>query len=140
MVLGDFAKIINAQNVQLEVDGAADEVITLYNLRTVKDFGINRRNTRGGAVDTPTYAIKEIIADATVSQDVYNFFDTQSEITPRGGFDEDTFTITGEAISDDADNVVISGTYYVRRLETLGAERGQYDINLTLRIKPDQEE
>ena len=61
MTLGDFTKVVNAQNVTLE-KGASGEVITLYNIRLSDESIIDRRNTRDGSIDTPAFSIIEIIA------------------------------------------------------------------------------
>lgn len=134
MALGVFANVINAQNVILEV-GTQGEVLTLFNIVTTDDSTLDRRNTRGGPIDTPTFNLREITADATISNDLYEHFESLRSLTGTGGLSSESFTITGENLSgDNSDDVSITGTYVLRRLETRGAERGRYDITLTMRL------
>jgi hypothetical protein len=135
MVLGDFTKVINAQNVLLSV-GAQGEVVTLYNLRHMSESIIDRRNTRGGSIDTPTFTLDEIIADATISKALYQHFEGQRVLSSRGALPSESFTITGEAISTGADDVVITGNYILRRMEDIGQEQGRYEVTLTMRVTP----
>lgn len=135
MVLGDFTKVINAQNVLLAV-GAQGEVITLYNIRHSSESIIDRRNTRGGSIDTPSFTLDEIIADCTISKALYQHFETLRVLTSRGALPSESFTITGEAISTGADDVVITGSYILRRMEDIGQEQGRYEITLTMRVTP----
>ncbi len=135
MTLGDFTKVINAQNVLLEV-GAQGEVITLYNLRHSSESIIDRRNTRGGSIDTPAFTLDEIVADCTISKDLYDFFIGLRSLGTRGALTSTSFTITGVAKSADVDNVVITGDFILRRLEDIGQEQGRYEVTLTMRVIP----
>ena len=70
MTLGDFSKVVNAQNVTF-TKGASGEVITLFDINLIDESIIDRRNPRGGSIDTPTFPLIEIEASATLSEDVY---------------------------------------------------------------------
>lgn len=135
MTLGDFTKVINAQNVLLEV-GNEGEVITLFNIRHSSESIIDRVNTRGGPIDTPTFTLDEIIADCTISKLLYDHFIGQRTLSDRGALPSETFKITGEAISAAADDVIIQGSYILRRLEDIAQEQGRYTVTLTMRVTP----
>jgi len=140
MTLGDFTKVVNAQNVLLEV-GTQGEVITLFNIRHSSESIIDRVNTRGGPIDTPTFTLDEIIADCTISKDLYDHFIGQRTLTDRGALPSESFTITGESILDTTgpvggNDVIITGNYILRRLEDIAQEQGRYTVTLTMRVTP----
>jgi len=134
MTLGDFTKVVNAQNVTLE-KGASGEVITLYNIRLSDESIIDRRNTRDGSIDTPAFSIIEIIADAVLSEDVYDAYRAMRQLTTRGALPTDTFKIVATAISGSGDDWTETGTFILRRMEDIAQEAGRYEVTLTLRIR-----
>lgn len=138
MTLGDLSKAINAQNVLLEV-GSEGEVITLYNIRHSSESILDRRNTRGGSIDTPAFTLDEIIADCTISKLLFDHFTSLRVLTGRGALPSESFTITGESIDATNvpnDDVVVTGDYILRRLEDIGQEQGRYEVTLTMRVTP----
>lgn len=134
MTLGNFSKVVNAQNVTLE-KGASGEVITLYNIRLSDESIIDRRNTRDGSIDTPAFSIIEIIADAVLSEDLYLAYRAMRQLTSRGALPTDTFKIIATAISSAADDFEETGTFILRRMEDIAQEAGRYEVTLTLRIQ-----
>ena len=134
MTLGDFSKVVNAQNVTLE-KGASGEVITLYNIRLSDESIIDRRNTRDGSIDTPAFSIIEVIADAVLSEDLYLAYRAMRQLTSRGALPSDTFKIIATAISSASDDWEETGTFILRRMEDIAQEQGRYEVTLTLRIK-----
>ena len=134
MVLGDFSKVVNAQNVTFE-KGASGELVTLYNIRLIDESTIDRRNTRQQPIDTPTHSLIEIIADATLSEDAYLAFRAMRQLSSRGALPTDTFKIIATAISTAADDWEETGTFILRRMEDIAQEQGRYEVNLTIRIQ-----
>ena len=134
MVLGDFSKVVNAQNVTFE-KGASGEVITLYNIRLSDESIIDRRNPRAGPIDTPTFSLIEIVADAVLSEDVYLAFRAMRQLTVRGALPTDTFKIIATAISTATDDFEETGTFILRRMEDIAQEQGRYEVTLTIRIQ-----
>jgi hypothetical protein len=136
VTLGDLSKAVNAQNVLLSVNSPLEEVVTLYNIRHSSESILDRRNTRAGAIDTPSFTLDEITADCTISKDLYDHFSALRVLTSRGALPVDDFRITGEAISVVGDDVIVTGSYVLRRLEDVGQEQGRYDVTLTMRVTP----
>ena len=134
MTLGNFSKVVNAQNVTLE-KGASGEVVTLYNIRLSDESIIDRRNTRDGSIDTPAFSIIEIVADAVLSEDLYLAYRAMRQLTTRGALPTDTFKIIATAISSAADDWEEEGTFILRRMEDIAQEAGRYEVTLTLRIR-----
>lgn len=136
MVLGDFNKVVNAQNVTFE-KGAEGELVTLYNIRLSDESIIDRRNARGGPIDTPTFSLIEIIAEATLSEDAYLSFRAMRQLTTRGALPTDTFKIIATAKSAAIDDWTETGTFILRRMEDIAQEQGRYEVTLTIRIQGD---
>ena len=131
--LGVFANVMNAQNVTLKVD-SSDDVISLFNIRLSDQSVLDRRNARDGAIDTPSFALLEITADAVVDKALYEHFQTQRILTDRGALPSEAFSITAAAISTSSFDSTVSGTYTLRGLDVVAAERGRYECTLTMRI------
>lgn len=136
MVLGDFSKVVNAQNVTFE-KGASGELVTLHNIRLSDESIIDRRNARGGPIDTPTFSLIEIVAEATLSEDAYLAFRAMRQLTTRGALPSDSFKIIATAISSAADDWEETGNFILRRMEDIAQEQGRYDVTLTIRIQGD---
>lgn len=134
MVLGVFANIINAQNVTFQ-KGSEGELITLYDIRLIDESVIDRRNARGGPIDTPTFSLIEIVAKASLSEDVYLSFRLMRQLTARGALPTDTFNIVATAPSGAAADFTDSGTFILRRMEDIAQEQGRYEVELTIRIQ-----
>ena len=134
MTLGDFDKVVNAQNVTF-TKGASGEVITLYDIKLIDESVIDRRNTREQPVDTPTHSLLEIEASAVLSEDLYLAYRAMRQLTSRGALPTDTFTIVATAISTATDDWTESGTFILRRMESIAQEQGRYEVRLTIRIQ-----
>jgi len=134
--IGDFTKAINAQNVLLEV-GNDNEVATLFNIRHSSESIIDRVNTRAGPIDTPTFTLDEIIADCTISEDLYDHFLAQRVLSDRGALPSEAFKIIGQAAAvSGADDTELTGNYILRRFEDIAQEQGRYTVTLTMRVTP----
>lgn len=133
MALGDITKVVSAKNVRLTV-GTTDEVITLTKVRFSDESIVDRKNTRGGPIDTPTYAIEEIVAHATLSKLLNDHFRALRILSARGALPVEAFVLKGEAITEAADDFQTSGTYFLRKYESEALETGTYDAILTIRI------
>lgn len=133
MVLGDYTKLVNAQNVTFKK--GTDEAVTLYNIRLSDESVIDRRNARGGPIDTPTFSIVEVIADCVLSEDLYTAFRAMRVLTSRGALPTATYAIVATAISASADDWTETGTFILRKMEDIALEKGRYEVTLTLRLQ-----
>lgn len=135
MTLGDFTKVVNAQNVTLQV-GSEGEVITLYDARLNDESVIDRRNTRAGFLDTPSFSLIEFVGKAVISKDLYTHFRGQRQLTDRGALPTESITIIAENIGLSADDFTESATSYIlRRMDSIAQERGRYEVELTIRMQ-----
>ncbi len=134
MTLGDFTKVVNAQNVTLEV-GVSGEVITLYNIRVLDESVIDRRNPRAGPIDTPSFSLIEVTGDAVLSEDLYLHMRALRQLSTRGALPTEAVKVVATNIGVIADDWTETGTYLLRRMETNAQERGRYEVNLTMRIQ-----
>lgn len=134
MPLGDYTKVVNAQNVTFET-GSDGEVLTLYNCRLSDESVIDRRNPRNGPIDTPTFQLIELIADAVIDKDLYTKFRNMRILTSRGALPTDTFNLVATNIGAPADDFTDSGTFILRRMEDIAQEQGRYEVTLTMRIQ-----
>lgn len=134
MTLGDFEKVVNAQNVTLEV-GSSGEVLTLYNIKLLDESPIDRRNTRQEPVDTPAHSLLEITGDAVLSEDLYLHMRALRQLTTRGALPSEQVKVIATNIGVIADDWTETGTYILRRMESLAQEAGRYEVNLTMRVK-----
>jgi len=135
MTLGDFTKTVNAQNVTLQV-GSQGEVITLYDARLNDESPIDRRNTRTGFLDTPSFSLIEFIGKAVISKDLYTHFRGQRQLTTRGALPTESISILAENIGIIADDFTDSSTSYIlRRMDSIAQEAGRYEVELTIRMQ-----
>lgn len=134
MTLGDFTKVVNAQNVTLEV-GSSGEIITLYNVRVLDESTIDRRNPRAGPIDTPTFSLIEITGDAVLSEDLYLHMRALRQLTSRGALPTEQVQVIATNIGVVADDWTETGTYILRRMESIAQEFGRYEVNMTMRIQ-----
>ena len=140
---GDYTKVVNAQNVlfyytnSLPINKAegGDELITLFNVELIDESVIDRRNPRAGPIDTPTFSLVEIIADAVLDTEVYNDFKALRKLSIRGGLTRNFYEIDAEAPIS-GDDFSDTGSFTVRRMHTKAAEQGRYEVSLTLRLVP----
>lgn len=138
---GDYDKIVNAQNVLFQYSDSnnppdpTDELITLFNCELIDESVFDRRNPRGGPIDTPTFSLVEIMADAVLDEDVYQDFKNLRKLSTRGALTSNFYQIDAQAAlagDDFADN----GSFTVRRMHTKAAEQGRYEVSLILRVTP----
>ena len=134
MTVGDASKLINAQNVKFTFGGSG-EVLSLYDISYIDESVLDRRNTRDGAVDTPSFSLIEIIASANIDEDLYIALRALRQLTTRGALPTAAFTIVATAISSSTDDFTISGTFTLRRMESKAAESGRYEVTMTMRLK-----
>ena len=134
MALGDFTKVVNAQNVTLEV-GVSGEILTLYNVRYTDESVIDRRNPRAGPIDTPSFSLLEITGDCVLSEDLYLHMRALRQITTRGALPSEAVKLVATNIGVIADDWTETGTYILRRMETIAQEAGRYEVNLTMRVQ-----
>jgi len=137
---GDYGKVVNAQNVLFQYSDttivAADELITLFNCELIDESVFDRRNPRAGPIDTPTFSLVEIMADAVLDDEIYQDFKDLRKLTTRGVLPVNFYQIDAQA-ANVADDFVDSGTFTVRRMHSKAAEQGRYEVSLILRIVPD---
>jgi len=134
MTLGDFTKVVNAQNVTFEV-GTSGEIITLYHNRITDESTIDRRNSRDGPIDTPTFSLIEITGDAVLAEDLYLHMRALRQLTSRGALPTEQVKVIATNIGVIADDWTETGTYILRRMESIAQEAGRYEVNLTMRIQ-----
>ena len=134
MTLGDFTKVVNAQNVTMEVGGSG-EILTLYNVRIVDESTIDRRNPRVGPIDTPSFSLIEITGDAVLSEDLYLHMRALRQLSTRGALPTEQVQVIATNIGVIADDWTETGTYILRRMESIAQELGRYEVNLTMRIQ-----
>lgn len=134
MTLGDFTKVANAQNVTMEV-GSSGEILTLYNVKILDESPIDRRVPRGGPIDTPSFSLIEITGDAVLSEDLYLHMRALRQITTRGALPTEQVKVIATNIGVVADDWTETGTYILRRMESLAQEAGRYEVNLTMRVQ-----
>ncbi len=136
MTLGDYGKVVNAQNVTLTL-AASGEVITLYNCRLTDESIIDRRNPRDGPIDTPSFSLIEIAAECVLSEDLYLHWRAMRQLTTRGALPTEAFTLVATNIGVGADDWTESGTYILRRMEDIAQEAGRYEVSVIMRIQGD---
>ena len=107
----------------------------MFNVELVDESVIDRRNPRGGPLDTPTFNLIEIIADAVLDNDVYSDFKNLRKVQPRGSLTSNFYNIDAESI-DSGQDFSDTGSFIVRRMHTKAAEQGRYEVSLTLRLVP----
>lgn len=134
MTLGNYSKVVNAQNVTISV-GAQGEVITLFDARLNDESVIDRRNARDGAIDTPSFSLIEFVGKCVIDDDVYAYFRNLRQLSTRGALPTDTINIISENIGIAADDFTDSGTYILRRMDSIAQERGRYEVELTIRMQ-----
>ena len=68
--IGSLAAAINSQNVLLYI--GTPEAITIFNIQKTFDSPITRINSRSGAADFPSNALREVTWDAIISKDLFD--------------------------------------------------------------------
>lgn len=135
MTLGDYGKVVNAQNVTFTV-AALGEVITLFDARLNDESIIDRRNPRNGPIDTPSFSLIEFIGKCVISKDLYTHFRAQRQLTTRGALPTEAISIIAENIGIAADDFTDSASSYIlRRMDSIAQERGRYEVELTIRMQ-----
>lgn len=135
MTLGDYGKVVNAQNVTISV-GAQGEVLTLYDARLNDESVIDRRNPRNGPIDTPSFSLIEFVGKAVISKDLYTHFRTMRQLTSRGALPKESIAILAENIGIAADDFTdTASSYILRRMDSIAQERGRYEVELTIRMQ-----
>lgn len=133
--IGVFGDIINAQNVLFQKGN--DEYIQLHNIRLIDESIIDRAHLRGGAKDTPTFSLIEIVADISVDKATYDSFRSMRQLTTRGALPTASYKIVAQAPSGAAKDFTETGTFIVRRMESVAPEQGNYNTNIILRLNND---
>ena len=143
MVNGDFDKLVNAQNVQFWYSVSndppilTDEWITIFNVEIIDESVFDRRNPRGGPVDTPTFSMVEIMCDAILDEDTYSDWKGFRVLTTRGALPQVFYNVEAQApLASGADDFSDNGTFTVRRMHTKAAEQGRYEVSLIIRVVP----
>lgn len=134
MTLGDYGKVANAQNVTIAV-GSEGEVVTLFDARLNDESIIDRRNPRAGPIDTPSFSMIEFVGKCVIDDDLYAYFRALRQLTTRGALPTDTINIITENIGIADDDFTDSGTYILRRMDSIAQERGRYEVELTIRMQ-----
>jgi len=129
---GSADNIINAQNVLFKK--GTGEFILLTNIKLLDESIIDRKHTRGGAIDTPSFSLIEISADITVDKATYNDFRTMRKPTSRGALPTASYNIVAQSIAGASEDFTETGTFIVRRMESTAPESGKYTTNVTLRL------
>ena len=129
---GSIGDAINAQNVKLSVNSG--ELIGIYNISLVDESPMERRNTRAGSIDTPSFNMVEVTSECTISSDVYTVLTDLRKLSTKGALTSATFSIAGTPWNDSATAVTAAGSFILRRLELLAQERGNYNVRITMRI------
>lgn len=140
---GDYDKIVNAQNVLFQYSTSnnppqnTDELITLFNCELIDESVFDRRNPRAGPIDTPTFSLVEIMADAVLDEDIYQDFKDLRKLSTRGALPSNFYQIDAQAADvGGGDDFVDNGTFTVRRMHTKAAEQGRYEVSLIIRVVP----
>ncbi len=135
MVLGDFDAVVNAQNVTIQV-GSEGEVITLFDAKLIDESVLDRRNTRSGFIDTPSFSLIEFVGKCVISEDLYTHFRGQRQLSSRGALPTESISIIAENIGIAADDFTDTASSYVlRRMDSIAQERGRYEVELTIRMQ-----
>lgn len=134
MVLGDYTKVVNAQNVTFTV-GSEGEVITLFDARLNDESVIDRRNPRAGPIDTPSFSLIEFVGKCVISKDLYTHFRGRRQLSTRGALPIEAITIIAQNIGIAADDFTEAGAYILRRMDSIAQERGRYEVELTIRMQ-----
>lgn len=131
--IGNFADVINAQNVTFQ--NGNDEFITLTDIELVDESVIDRTHPRDGALDMPSFSIIEISATITVAKAVYDNFRAMRQITTRGALPSASYKLVATSINPaGTSDFTETGTYIVRRMASTAPERGTYTTRVTLRL------
>lgn len=131
--IGDFDKVINSQFVKFRKN--SDEYITLFNSRLTDESVIDRKNLRGGPLDTASFPLIELTADVVLDKATYDSFRAMRQPTSRGGLPSASYNLDAEAISTGTDDFKETGTFLVRRMDSVAPEAGKYTSTITLRLK-----
>jgi hypothetical protein len=135
MVFGAVLETINSNNVRFDMDDTInplEEILYSVNVRPSKDIPQTRTITRGGAIDTPSFVLREFTIDASITKDLFDRLEAVSTPTARGANQQLTFRMRAEAQQAGSD-IILQYEGFVRNITLNSASDQLYNVTFITR-------
>ena len=135
MVFGSVTEIFNSNNVKFDMDDTInplEEIIFITNFRNSKVAAQNRTITRNGAVDTPSFVLREFTIDAHITKDLYDRLEAITGPTTRGANTTLSFRMRAEAVQAGND-ITLNFDGFVWSLDAQAGQDEKFDATFIIR-------
>jgi len=137
MVFDKLAETFSGQNVRLLLtDSGLQEDFNVYNMTKTKTNPSNRVNSRGGAKDYYTQTIREITYETVVTEQMFKYLDTNSDLTTRSALPQIVGQVIADSLAGAADDLTENFTFEITALSDQSIDGNYYWIRVTMRIVP----